>query len=340
MPPLPAESSHSALRRAFTAYARVMDITFRTAGLAAAAGAGLALAIGCGIAHAEADSPGQASSSTATHAQSKRVAAGPKAMSSRAQAADRADRAPRVRGGVPMTSRLRTAALQSPAPDAGAPEAPDPFVPLPAHTDVGDIPSPDDMTPTAYGDIGNWMLQPNGQIADWIGHSYEGKTLLEGINVIIVDPAQVPLDMAVRRLNRAMVMAGFPAVIHHSGGYQGLINGVTFQQQPKGDQLAFSDAFFLLPNNHGRIMGPFPPADGNGYIWIASLSREELGKYEGELTHVFVSFNEARDALAEGLVERAGATNLGPVFLDNAYDTDLYTTGDADGYAVVIQLPV
>ena len=28
MPPLPAESSHSALRRAFTAYARVMDITF------------------------------------------------------------------------------------------------------------------------------------------------------------------------------------------------------------------------------------------------------------------------------------------------------------------------
>lgn len=310
-----------------------MDITFRTAGLAAVAGAGLALAIGCGIAQAEADSPSQASSSSAAHAQSKRVAAGPKAMSSRGQAAARA---PRVRGVVPMTSRLRMAA----APDAAAPDAPDPYVPLPAHTDVGDIPSPDDMTPTAYGDIGDWMLQPNGQIADWIGHSYEGKTLLEGINVIIVDPAQVPLDMAVRRLNRAMVMAGFPAVIHHSGGYQGLINGVTFQQQPKGDQLAFSDAFFLLPNNHGRIMGPFPPADGNGYIWIASLSREELGTYEGELTHVFVSFNEARDALAEGLVERAGATNLGPVFLDNAYDTDLYTTGDADGYAAVIQLPV
>lgn len=212
---------------------------------------------------------------------------------------------------------------------------------MPAHTDVGDVPSPDDMTPTVYGDIGNWMLQPNGQIADWIGHSYEGKTLLEGINVIIVDPAEVPLDMAVRRLNRAMVMAGFPGVIYHSGDYQGLINGVTFQQQPKGTSRgAFSDAFFLLPNNHGRIMGPFPPADGNGYIWIASLSREELGDYEGELTHVYVSFNEARDALAEGLVERAGATNLGPVFLDNAYDTDLYTTGDADGYAAVIQLPV
>ena len=78
-----------------------------------------------------------------------------------------------------MTSRLRDSRVTVPAPDAGAPEAPDPFVPLPAHTDVGDIPSPDDMTPTAYGDIGNWMLQPNGQIADWIGHSYEGKTLLE-----------------------------------------------------------------------------------------------------------------------------------------------------------------
>lgn len=312
-----------------------MDITFRTAGLAAAAGAGLALAIGCGIAHAEADSPSQTSSSSSTHAQSKRVAAGPKAMSSRGQAAARA---PRVRGGVPITSRLRAAALQPAAPDVQ--DAPDPVVPAQAHTDAGDIPSPDDMTPTIYGDIGNWMLQPTGQIADWIGHSLDGKTLLEGINVIIIDPAQVPLDMAVRRLNRAMVMAGFPAVIHHSGNYQGLINGITFQQQPKGDQLAFSDNFFLLPNNHGRIMGPFPPADGNGYIWIASLSREALGRYDGELTHVFVSFNEARDALAEGLVEHTGATNLGPVFLDNAYDTDLYTTGDADGYAAVIQLAV
>lgn len=317
-----------------------MDITFRTAGIAAAAGVGLALAIGCGVASAESDSSSPASNTA--HAQSKRVATGPKAVSNQGASSNQAQAASRVRsvrGAVPRTARLRLAAQQAADPgpvlDPGAPED---VVDVQAHTNPDDIPSAGDMTETIYGDIGQWMLQPNGEIADWIGHQYDNRTLLEGINVIIIDPAPVPLDMAVRRLNRAMVMAGFPGVIFHSGGYQGLINGDTFQQQPVGFQLAYSDSFFLLPNNHGRIMGPYPPADGLGYIWIASLSREQLGDYNGELTHVFVSFNEARDALVEGLVEHTGATNLGPVNLDNAYDTPLYYTGDADGYAAVIQL--
>jgi len=245
-----------------------------------------------------------------------------------------------VRGSVPFNSRLRMAAqAAAPEPEVQGPDAPEPVV----HAEIDATPSPDDMTPTVYGDIGDWMLKPDGEIADWIGNPLDGKTLLEGINVIIIDPAPVPLDMAVRRLNRAMVMSGFPGVIFHSGGYQGLINGETFQQQPKGDMLAFSDSFFLLPNNHGRIMGPFPPADGIGYIWIASLSREQLGEGpDGKLTHVFVSFNEARDTLAEALIEHTGATNLGPVALNNAVPVDdpTYTTGDADGYAAVIQLAV
>jgi hypothetical protein len=194
------------------------------------------------------------------------------------------------------------------------------------------------MTETPYGDIGDWMLQSNGQIADWIGHSLDGKTLLEPINVIIIDPTTAPLDKAVMRLNRAMTMAGFPGVIFHSGGYQGLINGDTFQQQPVGTMLGFSDAFFLLPNNHGRIFGPYPPADGLGYIWTAALSREQLGDYEGELTHVFVSFNEARDALRDALVARTGATYLGDVLMDTVYHSDTITTGDSDGHTVVIQL--
>jgi len=106
-----------------------------------------------------------------------------------------------------------------------------------------------------------------------------------------------------------------------------------------GDQMAFSDRFFLLPNNHGRVFGPSPAPEslgGVGYVWTASFSGEELGFYDGTLTHLYVSFDQARDAIAAALIG-AGSTDLGFVFLDNAYHGDTATTGDADGFAAVIQ---
>ncbi len=333
--------------------------TCRPGGVAAAVGlgalgVGLALAVGSGT--AQADSPGSASdtSSTQQHrgpgVKANSVAAARRAVPTRSALAAKPSSTSISDGPsiVPaLTSRGGTTAARArpklvdrfsysapPVPEAGPNAAPvDEVAPL---TDSG--PDPDAMTPTQYGDIGNWMLQPNGEIADWIGNQYEGKTLLEGINVIIIDPNADTLRRAAQRLNRAMIMSGFPGVIFHSTGYQGIINDITYsQQQPMGVSMGYSDAFFLLPNNHGRIFGPFPREEG-GYMWIAALSREQLGTYEGTLTHVFVSFNEARDALRDALVLHTGATDLGQVDLDNTYNEGDYTTGDADGFAAVIEL--
>jgi hypothetical protein len=50
-----------------------------------------------------------------------------------------------------------------------------------------------------------------------------------------------------------------------------------------------------------------------------------------------VSFDKARDAVRAGLVG-SGATDLGLVDLDNTVTGRTVTTGDHDGYAVVIEL--
>ena len=198
-------------------------------------------------------------------------------------------------------------------------------------------PSPGDQVRTEYGDIGKWMLEPNGQISDYGGQLDDGKTLLEPVNVIIVDPTSRTAWIASWKLNATMRKAGFPAQAFHSGGFRGIINDRTYRQQPTGFR-GFSNNFFLLTNDHGRVFGPAPVKTSSGYVWSGAFSTEEWGSYNGRPAHLYVSSNDSRDALATALLASGQARDGGLIFLDNAYNTDTTTTGDHDGNAVVLVL--
>ena len=199
-------------------------------------------------------------------------------------------------------------------------------------------PAPADEVHTAYGDVGKWMLEPDGQISDYGGQPYQGKALLEAVNVIIVDPTSTTPTEASERLNAAMLWAGFPAQPIHSTGFQGSIDDVIYGQQPTGILQGYSNGLFVLPNDHGRFFGPDPVETSTGYVWSGAFSTETLGIYNFLPAHTYVSSDMARAALATQLIRSGQATFVGMVPLDNAYNTATTTTGDHDGYAVVLQL--
>ena len=214
----------------------------------------------------------------------------------------------------------------------------DPLAEAAARAEPVALPAPTDEMSTAHGDIGKWMLTPAGQISDWGGKQHDGRTLLEAVNVIIVDPRSTTPGQAGRRLNQAMFASGFPAQPLHSFGFQGRIDDVTYGQQPGGVLLSYSDDFFLRQNDHGRIFGPDPVETATGFVWSGAFSTERVG-FTGWLPgHVYVSSNQARDSLATALVTSGQATFGGLVSLDNAYQSLTTTTGDHDGFAVVLVL--
>jgi hypothetical protein len=174
-------------------------------------------------------------------------------------------------------------------------------------------------------------------LADWPSQQYPFKTLYQPINVIIVDSTSTTAGESAQKLNAALAAAGFPAQQVHTSGYRGAVGGVAYGQQPAGHLEAFADANWLLTNDHGRVFGPAPAPGGTGYVWTASFSRERPGLFYVIPTHVYVSFNRARDAVRAGLVG-SGATDLGLIDMDNGLDGRTITTGDHDGYAVVIEL--
>ena len=181
------------------------------------------------------------------------------------------------------------------------------------------------------------MLKRTGKLADWPSPAYPFKTLYQPINVIIVDSTSTTAAESAAKLNAALTAAGFPAQQIHSTGYQGVIEGVVYGQQPTGSQVAFSNAHWLLINDHGRVFGPAPDPAGTGFVWTASFSREQPGLSNLNPTHIYVSFRKARDTVRAALVG-SGATDLGLVGLDNKLVGRTMTTGDHDGYAVVMSL--
>lgn len=200
------------------------------------------------------------------------------------------------------------------------------------------VPAATDDAPTPYGDIGKWMLEPNGQISDWGGRPQGGKTLLEAVNVVIVDPNSNSVDEAKWRLACAMFWSGFPAQPIHSGGFLGEIDDVVYGQRPALPLFGYSNNFFLFTNDHGRIFGPDPVETATGYVWSGSFSTEAFTFYGLIPGHSYVSSNLARTALATQLVMSGRATYGGMVPLDNAYNTGTTSTGDHDGQAVVLVL--
>jgi hypothetical protein len=348
---------------------RTASYVGRVGRLAVALGIGVAVAGGTAIAGADTpssngsdDRPAQSSTAendgTESHATASRDEDGQKEASDDDPASappsslqdlkDPTDDTTQVELDEPSVVEEAPAAERRSARTTRSPEAPELTLETPSPSTTSTIatiaavdpavPAPSDQTTTDYGDIGKWMLQWNGDIADYGGLPYEGKTLLETVNVIFVDPTSRNSWEATWRLNAAMRRAGFPPRFFHSTGFRGLIDDQRYRQQPRGLLVGYSDDFFLVPNNHGRIFGPDPVETSSGYVWSGAFSREEFAFVNGLPRHVYVSSNEARDALAADLVASGRASLGSSVWLDNAYNTDTTTTGDHDGYAAVLVL--
>lgn len=309
--------------------------------LAVAVGIGAAIAGGGGVAHAE--SPAEGPADRGAHAPADVSPPGESSARLSGSTTPGRDRKPATRG--PVEPRRAAHLLDAPLRAARAGLEMKRAVTKPGVTKPGvdasvaaTEPSPEDEKLTDYGNIGKWMLKDDNEIANWGGKPYEDKTLLEPVNVIIVDPTSTSASQAARRLNRAMFLSGFPARPLHSFGFNGSIDDVTYGQKPQAALLGYSNNFFLLPNDHGRIFGPDPVETEQGFVWSGAFSTEEVAFSGGAPGHVYVSSNQARNALAYQLVASGQATYAGTVPLENAYNTDAVTTGDHDGYAVVLVL--
>ncbi len=194
---------------------------------------------------------------------------------------------------------------------------------------------PDDVAKSEMlPEIGKWMLEKDLTPTQWLREVYYGKTLREPINVIIIDQLANSPDEAKRRLIESCSAAGYPSREGHSSGYWGYIGGQLYEQLPEGRDDAYSNAPFVINNNHGRFFGPYN--HGGTYLFIGAFSREKVAPFAA-VKHEYVSFNQARDDLAENMTRKtehkiSGYVNLGNVITDDPK----ITTGDHDGIAVSI----
>lgn len=354
----------------------------RVGGIATALGVGVAILSGPAVAGAETDAAGNSSRAAASSARSESAA--PPRRELRAAALERsASSGPtRGRGGrvateaipdiepvsAPVESQRSAptalAALDTPAvaevPAAAATTltVPAPSAALPPPTPVREqaapvqaaepAPVPTAEVETDYGRVGKWMVNKEGQVADWIGLPYCGegttvanckadtpgaKTMQEPINTLFVVQAS-SLYLAELKLDFAMKVAGFGPSCCSSVGYSGYLRGDNYKQFPRGGPLglgvlaplpgglfqegllglvglgpAYRDRSFLLANTHIRNFGGAPDGKGN-YIFSASASTETLDTTGGGLlpTHGYKSFDEAREKLLNGMLRSSWIT--------------------------------
>lgn len=323
-------------------------VTVRVGAIAAALGIASVILGGAGVAVADSDGssrPGRASASasadpTAGATRSARPARTVAAASARRAAA-----------AVVPDQTSNTVTLPVPKADARvASRGPRSLAvtaavePTPSPTP----PSPDATINTAYGVLGQWMINKYGEVADWIGQPYCGagsttanctpttpgaKTLQEPINTIFVVQAHSEYG-AKLRLDLALRLSGFGPSCCSSIGYQGIVGTETDPQLPTGGLLglgilpplpfglgqrgllgligfgpAYRNAPFFLANSHLRVFGA--ESDGNGnYIFTGSVSEENLDTTGGGLlpTHGYESFDQARTALVTQMLNRSWLT--------------------------------
>ena len=104
--------------------------------------------------------------------------------------------------------------------------------------------------------IGRWLLTGREVPANWLGQKFQGKMMREPINVILVDEVAATPDAAVQYLLESCEAIGYLSRPGHSSDYRGQIGNVIYSQLPRQQNHAFSNAMYILPNNHGRIFGP------------------------------------------------------------------------------------
>ncbi|MGB2811009.1 MAG: hypothetical protein WBC17_04555 [Mycobacterium sp.] len=240
----------------------------------------------------------------------------PSASANRTPAVDAASVASPAVSTVPARAATTTTLVAPPlTPAAAIPEqSAEIFSPTP--------PVPTATVETRYGALGQWMINKEGQVADWIGQRYcgagttvatcgagkadEGKIMQEPINTIFVVQARNQY-FAELKLNLAMRLAGFGPSCCSSVGYSGIVGDSDYRQFPRGGPLglgilpplpfglfqngllglvgfgpAYRDRSFLVANTHLRTFGGAPDGNGN-YIFTASVSEENLDSTGGGL---------------------------------------------------------
>jgi hypothetical protein len=197
-------------------------------------------------------------------------------------------------------------------------------------------PAPADMVaPAGLPEMGKWMFDARNRPAQWLGERYQGRNLREPINLIIVDNVAPSAEEARERLFRNFKEVGFLVREGHSAGYQGYIAGRLYAQIPDGGKVAFSDKPFEFGNNHGRFFGPHPFQ--GGWLFIGAVSRERIEPLQ-KIKHRYVSFNRARDTLAQRLDLMTSYKIAAFSCLSNAVNGDgKISTGDHDTIAVLLR---
>jgi len=232
-----------------------------------------------------------------------------------------------------------------PAPSASEQQLVDEAAP-PTYAETPPIPKAEVETP--YGPVGQWMINKEGQVADWIGQPYCGpgttvasckpdspnaKKMQEPINTIFVVQASSQY-LAELKLDFAMKVAGFGPSCCSSVGYTGMVRNTDYKMFPRGGPLglgvlaplpfglfqeglmglvglgpAYRDLPFLLANTHIRNFGGAPDGKGN-FIFTASASTENLDTTGGGLlpTHGYESFDKAREKLLNGMLRSSWLT--------------------------------
>ncbi len=309
----------------------------RAAGIAAALGVGVAVLQGTAVAGAETDRADTSSRASASAESSQSNSATPSRRATQGTGS-KSELSAAVRGrtgsavrelaavvpGKPSASASTVPALAATTVTLAAPSA---TLPAAIAEQSAEIFSPTPPDPTAtvqtqYGALGQWMINKEGQVADWIGQRYcgpgstvsncgvgkpdEGKIMQEPINTIFVVQARNQY-LAELKLDFAMRVSGFGPSCCSSVGYSGIVGDTDYKQFPRGGPLglgllpplpfglfqngllgligfgpAYRDASFLIANNHLRTFGGMPDGNGN-YIFTASVSEENLDTTGGGL---------------------------------------------------------
>ena len=183
--------------------------------------------------------------------------------------------------------------------------------------------------------IGRWLLTGREVPANWLGQKFQGKMMREPINVILVDEVAATPDAAVQYLLESCEAIGYLSRPGHSSDYRGQIGNVIYSQLPRQQNHAFSNAMYILPNNHGRIFGPHFFA---GYYYFSgALSREAINLF-AEVRHVYASFEMAKQDFAVRMKAGGCYSVVGAIAMENVFlPSESMTTGDHDGTAVLLR---
>ena len=183
--------------------------------------------------------------------------------------------------------------------------------------------------------IGRWLLTGREVPANWLGQKFQGKMMREPINLILVDEVAATPDAAVQYLLESCEAIGYLSRPGHSSDYRGQIGNVIYSQLPRQQNHAFSNAMYILPNNHGRIFGPHFFA---GYYYFSgALSREAINLF-AEVRHVYASFEMAKQDFAARMQASGRYFVVGAIAMENVFlPSESMTTGDHDGTAVLLR---